>query len=178
MRTFSYVQRTGEKFPLELQESDITTIPYIVLILQFLASDPPWWTCIPSGISNVSWKVPAAVIVSSWVADTCCTVQIDVKHISKSKKCSRISSDTNLTQNWQYRNSIIERSDMSEVELVRQFRKRLTHPPQSGINELRCPRCGKLLAVGKIQLGSLEVKCTRKRCACKVKISQFGCRII
>jgi hypothetical protein len=38
-------------------------------------------------------------------------------------------------------------------------------------NEIRCPACRKLIACGRIQLGSLEIKC---RCGALVKISKYG----
>jgi len=53
----------------------------------------------------------------------------------------------------------------------------LTKSNQSAYNfnqDHRCPRCGKLLAIGKITLGHLEVKCTRSKCNSTVRISQHG----
>ena len=53
----------------------------------------------------------------------------------------------------------------------------LTNPSQSAYNfnqDHRCPVCGKLLAVGKITMGHLEIKCTRAKCAAVIKISQHG----
>ena len=42
----------------------------------------------------------------------------------------------------------------------------------------RCPRCGKLLAVGKITMGHLEIRCTRAKCTATVRISPYGTFIV
>ena len=53
----------------------------------------------------------------------------------------------------------------------------LTNRPENAYNHLkdhRCPRCGKLLARGRITLGFIEIKCNRSRCPALVKITAHG----
>jgi len=40
--------------------------------------------------------------------------------------------------------------------------------------EIRCPACNRLLARGRITLGSLEIQCSRQRCKVLILINQHG----
>ncbi len=58
----------------------------------------------------------------------------------------------------------------------KQYSKKSLTLKTSNINySIRCPQCEKLLCVGRILLGAVEIKC--KGCGSIVKISQYGCHI-
>ncbi len=63
---------------------------------------------------------------------------------------------------------------MLDAGLARQCSKKGLTLKASNISyNIRCPQCEKLLCVGRILLGAVEIKC--KGCGSIVKVNQYGC---
>ena len=40
--------------------------------------------------------------------------------------------------------------------------------------EIRCPQCGRLLAMGRILMGSVEIQCRNNKCKALILVNQYG----